>query len=426
MNELVKQSDQQIDYNQVTIETTKLNSKVTPIENVILNSFNEQTGRFNQEHCTSPTVNVLEAKRSFLRLQTRSIVNEIDNKWITRIQKKYRKLFMLLGIIIIAYNTTHNSLMLFKVLPVPNTYPLISGQTSTFVIIFLADGLFCLIAYLGLIYRTDFTDFELKWKSIGISSQDPFLDRMLKRTAREIAICSIVSLLGWLITLLVFTWTVIQNDWDQGMVHVTMEIVHIFSYIFIPFFAWGKFHSLYTCSMIIRSVFTMIGKRMLNQPETFWNTETLRFYRQMYSRTIDLTESSNTIWSRYLSFFYPMLNLFAIIIVYYIISGPLNLFRYVVLGILDFTAFWAIFFTNRYIVGINVEAASIYNIVYGKSLFRNNVDYMIEASLFLERIGREDVGYSYEGLFVYSPRLMTSILTLAVTIIIAFPSFVSK
>uniref|UniRef100_T1KL29 Gustatory receptor n=1 Tax=Tetranychus urticae TaxID=32264 RepID=T1KL29_TETUR len=424
MNEVVKQNDQQIDYNGVTTE--KSNSTVTPIEQVVLNSMNGSITRFNQVHHRSPTVNVLEAKRSFLRLQTRSIVKEMQNKWLTRTQEKYRKFLMLLAIIIIAYNTTHDALMMFRLLPVPNTYPLISGQMSTIIIIFLADGLFFLITYLGLIYRTDYTDFEQKWKSIGLSSQDPFLDKMLQKTAQEIAIFSIVAMIGWTVTLSVFSWIVIQNDWDNGIVPVTMITVHISSYFFIPLFAWAKFYSLYTCSMIIRSVFTMIGKRILNHPDTFWNTETLRFYRQMYSRTIELTESSDNIWSRYLSIFYPMLNLFAIIIVYYIISGPVNLFRYAVLGILDFTAFWSIFFTNRYIIGINVEAASIYNIVYGKSLIRNNVDYMIEASLFLERIGREDVGYSYEGLFVYSPRLMTSILTLAVTIIIAFPSFVSR
>ncbi|XP_053212601.1 uncharacterized protein LOC128396102 [Panonychus citri] len=73
-------------------------------------------------------------------------------------------------------------------------------------------------------------------------------------------------------------------------------------------------------------------------------------------------------------------------------------------------------------VKINTVASKYFNVVYELSFADKTFEYYRENSLLMYRMGRHDIGLTFANLFTISPSFVTSLLTLCITFVLAFPS----
>ncbi|XP_015788072.2 uncharacterized protein LOC107365121 [Tetranychus urticae] len=317
----------------------------------------------------------------------------------------------------------HDIAMFFGYLPRFDFCGLLTFSGSSIITVLGGDIFINALLVIVFLFPLDYSQYEEAWRLVGFSLNDPFITDELKRAKKETLIFAILFLITWLCYLPGCVYIAVIQPHEAGLIQMAFETSHQVSYPLVGILVFIKVHTLFTSSSLIRASFILIKKSIKAHPEVTWSLQSLRYYRQIYTATIELTSTANNIWSAYLSFMYPAFNIMGLVSLYTMISGSYDFSRYFILGSSSLSLFWTSSFMNKYIIGINVEAASVYDVVYQKSLLDLGEKYMMETMLFLERIGRADVGYRLHGSFVFSPTLMASMVTLGVTIIIAFPSF---
>uniref|UniRef100_T1KKR8 Gustatory receptor n=1 Tax=Tetranychus urticae TaxID=32264 RepID=T1KKR8_TETUR len=356
--------------------------------------------------------------------ETISIVDHFQNNRFNLLHGKRRGILIVLAICAFIINGAHDFLMFKSVQFIPDVSPLVVGANQTIYIFLVGDAClgfgFCLAFW----YKIDFTEFSLKWSQSHLITPKFSPLKTLARLNKSLNLLLIFIMFASISAVANIIYLIItQTNRDEHGFNVTLAVIHMASHFLMPLLFTHQLYLLFASTVTVKSLFTQIGKQIKSHTKSTWSAAKLSHYRQQYALAIELANEANNIWSQYLAFFYPSINLMAIIFVYYIISGPINIYRYFIFAQIAGSIFLLIFYLNHYIIGINTEASSIYDIVYEKTFYSKNVNYLSEINLFLDRIGRENVGYRFEG-FVYSPGLVASTLTLIVTIIIAFPSFV--
>uniref|UniRef100_T1KRY9 Gustatory receptor n=1 Tax=Tetranychus urticae TaxID=32264 RepID=T1KRY9_TETUR len=353
----------------------------------------------------------------------KSIVLLLQSDRLNYIQQNFRTILQAISIFASIFNLTHTVLMIASILPVWDASPAIPGDIFIIVITVAVDFTMLGCVYLSFIHKINFSKFEKKARALGFNHDHPMMANILKKARRKVTIIGLLFVSSWLLNVIVFSVIFYMNHYSMGSTVTTIELFHVYNFILIPLLPSNKIFTLFTSAIFIRSVFTLFNRKLINHSTSQWTFADLRFYRKMYSRAIDLTKSTSQIWQNFLVIFYPVINGFVLLFIFYTISGPVSIIRYSCLGLLAATICLLFVYTNQFITGVNIEAFSVYDTVYIISLNNKDVTYTEEANLFLKRIGRQDVGFSYETYMVYSPRLVGSVLTLLSTIMIAFPTF---
>uniref|UniRef100_T1KRY8 Gustatory receptor n=2 Tax=Tetranychus urticae TaxID=32264 RepID=T1KRY8_TETUR len=351
----------------------------------------------------------------------KSIVLLLQSGWLSYVQQNFKPILRAIGIFASVSSVTHTVLMLASVLPLWDASPIIPGNVLIIMCTLVMDFNIMGVMYISFIHKIDFSRFEKKARALGFDYDNPIMANILKRARRKVTIIQVVFVFSWFVNTIVFSIIFYINDSHKGSTVATIEIIHVLNCVLIPLLPSNKIFTLFTSAIFIRSVFTLFNQRLMDHSQ--WTFTDLRFYRKMYSQAIDLTKSINQIWQNFLVIFYPAVNGFVLYFIFYTITGPVSMLRYAILGFLAATFILLFVYTNRFITGVNIEAFAIYDTIYIISLNNKDVTYTEEANLFLKRIGRQDVGFSYETYMVYSPRLVGSVLTLLSTIMIAFPTF---
>ncbi|XP_053207022.1 uncharacterized protein LOC128391200 [Panonychus citri] len=319
----------------------------------------------------------------------------------------------------------HDAFMLFSILPPFDFCNLICFTQIHVVTVILGDLMMVILMFIVLFAKIDYSEYEVSWKLIGLSLANELIANEIKSTKKDTKLFIAIYSFFWLLTSPFCLYMNLSSHHPFGLLQMTIEMSHIIAYGIIAILVFIKMHTIFTSSSLIKVTFRAIGHCIETHPEVTWNLESLQYYRRMYTQTIELTNTANRIWSFYLSFMYPSFNIMGLLLLYTMVSSGYDPWRYFILGSTSIALFWTLSFLNKYIIGINTEAAALHDIVYRKSLLDLDERYMLEALLFLERIAREDVGYKLHGKFVFSPTLMASMVTLGVTIVIAFPSFIT-
>lgn len=327
-------------------------------------------------------------ENSIDRHQLTSIVNYFNAPRVSSFLDEYSFILLPISVLIFCFNVVHSFLILFGVEPAPDTSPLITGHWQIMVIHLFADITLGATIFACFKYKTDFTHFESKCSQLGLCEHGSGFSRSkFNKMSHEINFVVSVVIITWTMDSAIFIYQIGTNKLeDQSLISSVVQMVHIFNYLLIPILGYSKIYSLCSSSMVIRSLFKLIGYKIKSHSRSTWTNKHLTKYRLKYSDTIDLTNISNKIWCRFLTFFYPIINIFGIFVFYYIISGPVDIYRYSVLGTLDLSVALIIVYTNRYIIGINVEAASIYDIVYCKSLYQKDAEYLSEVKLKVRKV----------------------------------------
>ncbi|XP_015791348.1 uncharacterized protein LOC107368083 [Tetranychus urticae] len=154
------------------------------------------------------------------------------------------------------------------------------------------------------------------------------------------------------------------------------------------------------------------------------NRSILRYYREKYTLTCDLIISANN---------YSKLYIFAIYSSYTIILITRVYFTYFIPRTIKYV-FIASFFHLNHLIDISVVtylltkthslAQRVQEDLYPLTFKTDKISSLYEVMLFMYRVGRQDVGFTFGNLFVMTPNFISSLVTISATLIIAIPSFV--
>uniref|UniRef100_T1KRK0 Gustatory receptor n=1 Tax=Tetranychus urticae TaxID=32264 RepID=T1KRK0_TETUR len=152
-----------------------------------------------------------------------------------------------------------------------------------------------------------------------------------------------------------------------------------------------------------------------------------RIIRLHYKKTTKSINCMNTfltvaICTFYLYFIGHCIFAFGIILSY---TSSTNLLSYAITRFLGGTCY--LVFTTYHLVRVNQLSVQMFDRVYDFSFSLNSSHSIItmnEINLFLLRVNRNDVGFTFAGLCLVSPSFVSSLATISLSIGLALPSFI--
>uniref|UniRef100_T1KCM5 Gustatory receptor n=1 Tax=Tetranychus urticae TaxID=32264 RepID=T1KCM5_TETUR len=157
----------------------------------------------------------------------------------------------------------------------------------------------------------------------------------------------------------------------------------------------------------------------LNNSTNALSINDIRKVRRLYCFAVETTEKLNYLFMPVIAFYFVMSTVKSHFSIVHVISDP----SIVTLGtsLLEFTNFILVTYHMIYVNHLSTRIyQSVYSLTYKTdSLFANK-----EVHLFLLRIERGDVGFTFLDLFVITPTYVTTLATISLTIALATPALI--
>uniref|UniRef100_T1KI59 Gustatory receptor n=1 Tax=Tetranychus urticae TaxID=32264 RepID=T1KI59_TETUR len=180
-------------------------------------------------------------------------------------------------------------------------------------------------------------------------------------------------------------------------------------------------------ALFICSVFTRVNQRLAYLIEHPDSTEdNMRSIRLLHSIGSQLTLKADQFIRYFLATSFSLYVLFILINLYRIIYLSYTLTDYfismsILIAVMSMTAF-----ITYNAVKINYLASKGFHHTYQLSFTKNSSNHIAEASLLMYRMGRNDIGLTFANLFTITASFVTSLATLCITFILAFPTIQSQ
>uniref|UniRef100_T1K0I5 Gustatory receptor n=1 Tax=Tetranychus urticae TaxID=32264 RepID=T1K0I5_TETUR len=175
----------------------------------------------------------------------------------------------------------------------------------------------------------------------------------------------------------------------------------------------------------LQAMFAMINQKLTDHPFNIDHlTDQIKIYRSYYSLTIRATQSAETFLCYYLTIVYIEFIYSNLVNNIFNLASPTNsLADSLQILCYNLSTTTYLFYLTYNLIKVNYFSHKGSEDLYELSLLTDDNQCKQEIELFLYRMSKKDVGFTFSKLFVITPNFITSLFTLALTLILASPSF---
>ncbi|XP_074596035.1 uncharacterized protein LOC141851226 [Brevipalpus obovatus] len=306
----------------------------------------------------------------------------------------------------------------------PDLSPLVSTRPLAMLSLILFSSITSFIFLVTKSVSTDYTEIDEKCAALSLSTNEYFMNNFVPKKKFNRRLFTFIQ-----INLTIFSIIYVTLIMKINFLALTWPDVFIICDAVLNWYRTvvidEKIYDLIVSSILVRLSFESLSAEIYKRGDNEWTSEVLNMYREKYFKIIELTVAVNRIWTTFLGILYPLVPMLGVLFLYWFLiqpNHPVRIFFLISISAAIFTVFHLI---SRNLIAINVEAASIYDPIFRSTLLNKKTEYIVEAHVFLDRIGRNDIGLTMNNIFIINSTSLASIITLVITIVIAFPSFLS-
>uniref|UniRef100_T1KCM4 Gustatory receptor n=1 Tax=Tetranychus urticae TaxID=32264 RepID=T1KCM4_TETUR len=286
--------------------------------------------------------------------------------------------------------------------------------TGTLPILGIQQIIYALFMFSLCFQRNKYIDLIIHFEyNAKLPSNDQSLDAYMKRN----------RYFFYLITFINFLINAAMNivPFIMGLIKLNMSALRafVFSSLQISFFCnFALFRFFVETCLYIHTCFMRVEKQIdtLNKSTNGLSIEHIRKVRRLYCIAVETTEKFNSLLWPVISTYF----VFSFVSVHFIFAKAIADASFVT--ILVCAGYLSVFILVAYnMVYINHLATRIYQSAYSLSYKTDLLFAKKEVQLFLTRIERSDVGFTFLDLFVITPTCATTLATISLTLALAAP-----
>lgn len=291
-------------------------------------------------------------------------------------------------------------------------------------IIALNNASFCMMSstllhVLGLKIRI--TDIQSGVQRLVSIHFDPNLRGMMKR-ARSQAWSRLIRLMS-LSLLTTVPGSFIRVYLKPNMNHAFMCFLTLFLSIRTALVQGIFFYMLSMNCFMIRMLFIIVCWEIHHALEDeHLNVNFIQDQRHNHHLAIQLVKKSNKIWKFWIPIYSTFASLVCIVYMYsvFFLNRPAYTNAFSMVNIVTNIHLMSIIITE--VTSLNRSASKPYHDLYKTTFGNRSSRFKTEAQLFLHRINRRDIGFTFFDLFVITPEILWTFFTVISTSIVAIPS----
>uniref|UniRef100_T1JY49 Gustatory receptor n=1 Tax=Tetranychus urticae TaxID=32264 RepID=T1JY49_TETUR len=345
---------------------------------------------------------------------------DVSSIFMIIINKKGKKVHYVLLAVILLLTASIGSIIMF------NAYVnILTAKTlreKIFCVLQFLIGISIIIDYFFLVFVSDwkrFVEFIQIWTKTGLQDDEEIINYIKRERKKYRVIIFALDIL--------FTTTVSLFSPQYGQRLHQISVCHFATVICISF-TYSLLFSLVSdfplqFALIICTVFIRVNQRLehlIEHPDSV--DDNIRSIRFMHSVGSQLALKADQFVRYFTAANYSIMVSFILINLYSIIFLSESLNDYFAgTGVQVVVTSVAAMFTY-YAIKINHLASKGFHHAYQLTFIANSPNHFAETSLLVYRMGRNDIGLTFANLFTITASFVTSLVTLCITFILAFPT----
>ncbi|XP_025017067.1 uncharacterized protein LOC112539092 [Tetranychus urticae] len=347
---------------------------------------------------------------------------EISSIFTVMVNNKNRKFRYFLLMVILSLTVAIGSYAMYKAYLGFSAFEGLNEKS--FFILQLLNGLVIIFSYFILIFVCNwkrFVEFLEVWSQTGLEHDSKTI-KYIKYQRKK---CRLLILIHVILNVTVSSSTYRTEK---------QSLEYIFELVPIAFtsFTYAVLLGLITdfslqILLFICATFLHVNKRLEHLTKFPNSTEdNIGSIRLMHSFGSQMTLKADQFIRHFIACTYSMMITFILIDLYRMIYLSTTPTDYYISIIIQFVVISMTAVFTYYVVKINAWASKGFHHAYQLSFTKNNPSHLAETSLLMYRMGRNDIGLTFANLFTITASFVTSLATLCVTFILAFPTIKSQ
>lgn len=225
--------------------------------------------------------------------------------------------------------------------------------------------------------QVNFEKLNELWQKMNFKDNSYYVGNLTERIKTSQRLFLTVKLLALLISFYILAPIFYHQRFHK------VDFVILSGIFFTGYLSWvltERYRMLVSTAIMCKLLFETILIEINIISSLSWNVELLKTFRSEYFAAIEFTSMSSDVWKFFLLFNYPLIPTSAVLALYMFInqsSHPASIVLVIAISLLLLAIYHMM---NYHIIGINIQAASLYDAVFRTTFLAKSPNYLVEVS----------------------------------------------